>query len=84
MHVLIVEKLHGEKKRTYFLPISILRFRILRPTNEVRKGSDFDEIRKNQLCMNNLNSIERNLIDYCEIRERNIDAFKALNHMKII
>ncbi len=52
--------------------------------DHIRKGSDFDEMRKKQLCIDNLYSIERNLIDYCEVREKNIDAFKALDSIKII
>ena len=49
--------------------------------NNIRKGSDFDEGRRNDFCRNSLYNIEKTLRDYCEIREKNVDAFKILDQI---
>ncbi|MCP2604608.1 radical SAM protein [Candidatus Aminicenantes bacterium AH-873-B07] len=52
--------------------------------NSIRKGENFDEQRKNKLCVNKLYNIEKNLMDYCEIREKNINAFKVFDNIKVM
>lgn len=52
--------------------------------NEIRKADDFDEERKNELCIQKLHGIEKDLIDYCEIREENIDAFKFFDEIIVL
>lgn len=51
--------------------------------NSIRRGEDFYEKRKESLCKDNLYIIERNLIDYCEIRENNPHAFKPFDNIYV-
>ena len=52
--------------------------------NNVRHGENLNETRRDSLCNARLFSLERNLIDYCEIREKNQDAFKPLEEIRVI
>lgn len=49
--------------------------------NNIQKGEEFDELRRHKLCKYSMYSIENDLITYCEIREKNIDAFKVLENV---
>jgi len=52
--------------------------------NSIKGGELLSIERKEQLCRNSLISIERDMIDYCETRERNIDAFKPFEFIHSI
>lgn len=49
--------------------------------NNIRNGDSFSEARKEKVCSNNLYKIENNLLDYCEIREKNAEAFKPFKNI---
>jgi uncharacterized protein len=44
--------------------------------DNIRKGEEFDERRKGEMCESLIRKFEENLITYCEIIENNPDAFK--------
>ncbi|MFQ6119305.1 MAG: radical SAM protein [Methanosarcinales archaeon] len=52
--------------------------------NNIRRGENFDERRRNQMCKIKLNSIKKDLITYCEIREKNPNAFKSFKYIKVM
>ena len=49
--------------------------------NNIRNGDSFSEARKEKLCINSLDKIENNLLDFCEIRETNAEAFKPFKNI---
>jgi len=51
--------------------------------NSIRKGEDFNEERRNDLCKRKLNTIETNLKEYCEVREKNPKAFAPFQNIQI-
>ena len=51
--------------------------------NSIRNGEDFDEKRRNDLCKIKLNTIETNLKEYCEVREKNPKAFAPFQNIQI-
>ncbi len=51
--------------------------------NSIRRGPAFDEQRKKEMCMRKLRHIEKNLITFCEIVEKNTDAFKFLEEVTV-
>ena len=51
--------------------------------NSIRKGADFDDQRKKEMCKKKLKVIEDNLIIYCEILERKPDAFKVYESIEM-
>lgn len=45
----------------------------------VQKGAYLEQLKKKELCKSKLSSIERTLISYCSIREKNNNAFDFMN-----
>ncbi len=52
--------------------------------SDIQRGTEFDEARKQQLCKLRLKTIERNLIAYCELKEKNPDAFEPFKNIVIV
>ncbi|HLP45285.1 MAG TPA: radical SAM protein [Candidatus Kapabacteria bacterium] len=50
---------------------------------EIKRGAEFDESRKQELCKHTLKAIEQNLIAYCELKEKNPDAFDPFKNIVI-
>lgn len=51
--------------------------------NDIRRGADFDQQRKETMCKNILRNLEKNLIVFCEIIEKNPTAFKIFKDVRI-
>jgi uncharacterized protein len=52
--------------------------------NDVNRGAEFDEVRRNKMCNNILSNIKTYLQTYCEIKEENPDAFDIFKEVKLI
>lgn len=51
--------------------------------NNIRRGPAFDKQRKIEMCIRKLKHIEKNLITFCEIVEKNPGAFKFLEEVTV-
>jgi uncharacterized protein len=51
---------------------------------DIRKGAEFSRERKNNLCKFMLDKIEANLISFCEIRDKNPEAFSIFKDVVMI
>jgi len=51
--------------------------------NDIRKGDNFDEEKRNHFCSYELRNIEECLISYCKVKEKNPEGFKFIDEVKM-
>ena len=51
---------------------------------DIRKGAEFNQVRKDNLCNFMLDKIETNLMSFCEIRDKNPEAFRVFKDVVMI
>ncbi|MDQ1354197.1 MAG: uncharacterized protein QG657_4506, partial [Acidobacteriota bacterium] len=51
---------------------------------DIKRGPELDEVRKQKLCKYMLKTTEQNLIAYCELKQRNPDAFAPFKNIVVV